>query len=73
MRSNAIKNMTDVRDVVVKALENLRKNPKLVQQAHETANLSGKLIRMCTLQIEVSKLNKQPIGTEWQKFITETE
>lgn len=69
--SKRVENMKQLRESVIDALAMLKENPEMVQQAHETANLSGKVIRMCALQLEVAKLNSEKIGGEWHRFITD--
>ena len=65
------KNLIQLRDVVLEMLAKVTDDRRLAVQAHEVGNLAGKVVSMCKIHLEFSKLNEIKSKGEWSKFMAE--
>ena len=55
----SIKNIHDVRDELIEAVDSVKKDPRRVAQVHEISNACGKIINSVKLELEYAALKKE--------------
>jgi len=64
------KTLGELREQVLQSISDVQEDVKRCAQAHEVGNLAGKVVGMCKIHLERSKLNHTPSKGTWDKFIS---